>query len=53
MPGENGEADGHIVTINNVSHTPVGKSEEDEELSELFIHQAIHTIEYVLGSVSH
>ena len=53
MPGENGEADGHMVTINNVSHTPAGKQEEHEELSEIFIHQAIHTIEYVLGSVSH
>lgn len=53
MPGENGEADGHVLNINNVSHTAVAKPEVDEELSELFIHQAIHTIEYVLGSVSH
>jgi len=53
MPGESSEADGHVVNINNVSHTPAPKQEEHEELSELFIHQAIHTIEYVLGSVSH
>lgn len=26
---------------------------EQEEMSEIFIHQGIHTIEYVLGSVSH
>lgn len=34
-----------------------GKGEEDEEeeepLSEIFIHQAIHTIEYVLSTISH
>lgn len=31
------------------------KEEEDEEepLSEIFIHQAIHTIEYVLSTISH
>lgn len=27
--------------------------EEEEEMSEIFIHQAIHTIEYVLSTVSH
>jgi V-type H+-transporting ATPase subunit a len=26
---------------------------EEEEMSEIFIHQAIHTIEYVLSTVSH
>lgn len=34
--------------------TDHSEDEEDEEpISEVFIHQAIHTIEYVLGSVSH
>lgn len=30
-----------------------GNSPEEEDMSEMFIHQGIHTIEYVLGSVSH
>ncbi|XP_052865719.1 V-type proton ATPase 116 kDa subunit a 1 isoform X1 [Anopheles cruzii] len=30
-----------------------GHGHDNEEMSEIFIHQGIHTIEYVLGSVSH
>ncbi|XP_041970463.1 V-type proton ATPase 116 kDa subunit a1 isoform X2 [Aricia agestis] len=41
---ENGTAGGAPVPAS---------AHHDEEISEVFIHQAIHTIEYVLGSVSH
>lgn len=30
-----------------------GLSHEDEPMSEIMIHQAIHTIEYVLSTISH
>lgn len=33
--------------------SPAHEEEEEEEMSEIFIHQAIHTIEYVLSTVSH
>lgn len=32
---------------------PAGAHHDQEEMSEIWIHQGIHTIEYVLGSVSH
>ncbi|GBP50419.1 Probable V-type proton ATPase 116 kDa subunit a [Eumeta japonica] len=32
---------------------PVPSGHHDDDVTEVFIHQAIHTIEYVLGSVSH
>lgn len=30
-----------------------GHDHEDEPMSEIMIHQAIHTIEYVLSTISH
>lgn len=35
------------------SHGGGGGGHEEEEISEIYIHQAIHTIEYVLSTVSH
>lgn len=32
---------------------PASGDHGNDEMSEIFIHQGIHTIEYVLGSVSH
>ncbi|CAH1276403.1 unnamed protein product [Diabrotica balteata] len=53
---ENGDAEQPMH--NNTSQQPAigggGHGDHEEEpMSEIFIHQAIHTIEYVLGSVSH
>ncbi|XP_023311452.1 V-type proton ATPase 116 kDa subunit a isoform X2 [Anoplophora glabripennis] len=49
---ENGDAEQPIH--NNTSQAPVAHGgHEEQSLDEVFIHQGIHTIEYVLGSVSH
>lgn len=47
---ENGDVEGASGNQQQVQN--VHKNEE-EDMSEVFIHQGIHTIEYVLGSVSH
>jgi len=41
------------TTSQEVEVEHVEAEEEEEEFSEICIHQAIHTVEYVLGSVSH
>ncbi|XP_058813628.1 V-type proton ATPase 116 kDa subunit a 1 isoform X1 [Topomyia yanbarensis] len=56
---ENGDAEGGLNQHNAVQAggaqpaAGAGHAHENEEMSEIFIHQGIHTIEYVLGSVSH
>ncbi|XP_011503151.1 PREDICTED: V-type proton ATPase 116 kDa subunit a isoform 1 isoform X4 [Ceratosolen solmsi marchali] len=49
---ENGDIDGSGV-MQSQGQVPSHKEEEEEDMAEIFIHQGIHTIEYVLGSVSH
>lgn len=49
---ENGDAEGAGRVVQPPPPPPAGGHDENE-IGELFIHQGIHTIEYVLGSVSH
>ncbi|XP_029038515.1 V-type proton ATPase 116 kDa subunit a1 isoform X3 [Osmia bicornis bicornis] len=52
---ENGDVEGGVESIQPANGVPQGthREEEEEDMNEVFIHQGIHTIEYVLGSVSH
>jgi V-type H+-transporting ATPase subunit a len=56
VPVENGDAENGLNTQEVAArngHGGSGGDHDEEEMSEIFIHQGIHTIEYVLGSVSH
>lgn len=48
-----GGGDANDMEVGAVQGGGKQHNEEEEPLSEIFIHQGIHTIEYVLGSVSH
>ena len=52
---ENGDVEANMGTLQQSGGVTQnsGHKEEEENMLEVFIHQGIHTIEYVLGSVSH
>lgn len=53
---ENGDVEASMGTLQQsggIAQSGGGHKEEEEDMTEVFIHQGIHTIEYVLGSVSH
>lgn len=50
---ENGDAEQPMHNNTQPQATVVSHGNHEEDISEMFIHQGIHTIEYVLGSVSH
>ena len=51
--GQEGENGGLNAQVSTTDAAPAAGGHGNEEMSEIFIHQGIHTIEYVLGSVSH
>ena len=50
---ENGDVEGGVSSQQPNGQMQGAHKEEEEDMAEVFIHQGIHTIEYVLGSVSH
>ncbi|XP_033213557.1 V-type proton ATPase 116 kDa subunit a [Belonocnema kinseyi] len=50
---ENGDLEGGIPNQQQNGQMQGVHKDEEEDMTEVFIHQGIHTIEYVLGSVSH
>merc|ERR1712071_228760 len=52
LPNQNGAVEGEDIEVAGGAAHEEG-AEEHEEFSDIMIHQSIHTIEYVLGSVSH
>ncbi|XP_070172748.1 V-type proton ATPase 116 kDa subunit a 1 isoform X1 [Polyergus mexicanus] len=52
---ENGDVEASMGTLQQSGGVTQngGHKEEEDNMMEVFIHQGIHTIEYVLGSVSH
>ncbi|KAI7689161.1 hypothetical protein SSS_07897 [Sarcoptes scabiei] len=41
------------VVFHSKNHDSIGNEDHSESTGDVFIHQAIHTIEYCLGSISH
>ncbi|CAJ0604256.1 unnamed protein product [Cylicocyclus nassatus] len=47
------QAPAAVATSGGAAHATAAAAHEDEAFGDIMVHQAIHTIEYVLGCVSH
>ncbi|XP_031619332.1 V-type proton ATPase 116 kDa subunit a isoform X2 [Contarinia nasturtii] len=52
QPVGNGDAETGL-NADGLVQQPQGHGHDEEDITEIFIHSGIHTVEYVLGSVSH